>query len=439
MGALLVAAASLSGRLPFGLIIIPVVLLGAVRFHFWGSIASSVALTILAAAFQVSDINPFVLVGSELQSHIQLQLFIAISAFSTLVVAALARQNEETLQRLLEANRDLEQRVLERTARLGASEARLKKVLETAQVGIAFATDKAVLTDANDALAQLLGRSLQDLVSGTVSWQTVLLASERSRLNHELLRLAGEGRAGPMELVFVRPDGTMVPSIFAASRLSDGEHVAFVVDQSEQKRHEEHIGFLMRELDHRSKNTLNLVQSIARHTRAASPAEFLDRFTERLQALSASQTLLVDGAGTGAPLESVVRDQLAHLRDALDSRITIAGPTVILTSSAAQTIGLAIHELATNAGKYGALSTAAGRVAISWQHRPEDRLILSWDEAGGPVVREPEQEGFGTTVIGAMVRANLGGEVAISYEPSGLTWSIDCPLAALTASRPGDR
>lgn len=432
VGAVLVAAASLSGQLPFGLIIIPLVILAAVRFHFWGSIASSAALTLLAAFFQVSEVNPFILVGNELASHVQLQLFLAISAFSTLVVAALARQNEETLQRLLETNRDLEQRVLDRTASLTASEGRLKKVLETAQVGIAFANERSVLTHANETLARLLGRSAAELAAGTVTWRSAVAESERPRLTHELGRLFAEGKAGPIELTFVRPDGTAVPSLFTASRLDYGEHVAFVVDQTEQKQHEDQIGLLMRELNHRAKNTLTLVLSIARQTKAATESEFYERFSERVQALTASQNLLVENRWKGAPLDSVIREQLSHFHDVIGTRITIGGPLVVLAPNAAQTIGLAIHELATNSGKYGALSNDKGTIAVLWEHRDATMLSLSWTESGGPPVRAPDHHGFGTTVIETMVKSNLGSEVEIAYEPSGLRWRIDCPLETLT-------
>jgi PAS domain S-box-containing protein len=432
VGAALVAAASLSGQLPFGLIIIPLILLAAVRFHFWGSILSSAAITLLAAAFQLSAVNPFVLVGSELESHVQLQVFLAISAFSTLVVAALARQNERVLLSLLEANRDLEQRVLDRTASLTESEGRLKRVLETAQVGVAFANDKAMITHANEALGRLVGRSVLELRGGTVSWRALLPESERLKFNHELGRLTAEGKAGPVELTLVRPDGAKVQSLFAASRLDDGEVVAFIVDQREQKQHEEHVVLLMRELNHRAKNTLTLVLAIARQTRAASAPEFLARFSERIQAMAALQDLLVANMWKGAPLESIIREQLAHLRDALDTRIAISGPPVVLTPSAAQTIGLAVHELATNSGKYGALSNDAGRIAISWTHRPDNKVRMSWTESGGPLVKEPETKGFGTTVVSAMVKGSLGCDVDIAYEPAGLKWSLECPLDRLT-------
>lgn len=433
VGSILLAAASLTGQLPFGLLILPLVLLAAVRFQFWGSIVSSAALVLLSAGFQLSGVNPFALVGRELEAHVQLQLFLAIAAFSTLVVAALARQNEETLRRLRDANRDLELRVEERTSRLTASEARLKKVLDTAQVGVAFANEKGVLTQANETLSRLLGRTPRELGGGTVTWRSMLADTDQTPFNHELSRLIAEGKAGPIDLVFSRPDGTKVPTIFAVSRLDRGEHVAFIVDQSEQKQHEEQIGLLMRELNHRAKNTLMLVLAIARQTRAATVGEFFERFSERVHALSASQDLLVENMWKGAPLERVVRDQLSHLRDALDTRITIAGPPVTLSASSAQTIGLAIHELATNSGKYGALSTDAGRIAIAWERRGET-LRFSWTESGGPPVTMPDHEGFGTTVVGAMVRSSLGCEVAIDYEPSGLRWSIECPLETLATA-----
>lgn len=434
----LVAAASLTGRLPFGLMIIPLILLAAARFHFFGSTAASLGLTLLSAAFQVTGVSPFILVESEFGSHVRLQLFLAIAAFSTLIVAALAKQNAETLQRLTEANRELERRVLERTASLGASEARLKRTMETAQVGIAFGNERAEITDGNAALARLLGRPAGTLGSGSLTWHSTLADGERTRFQEEMKRLASEGRVGPLELVFVRPDGTTVPTIWTAAPLDNGEHVAFVVDQTEQKRHEEHIGLLMRELSHRAKNILTLVQSVARQTRAGSVSEFRERFGERIRALAESQNLLVDNDWSGAPLEGLVRGQLSHFHDALDSRISISGPPLVLTASAAQTIGLAMHELATNAGKYGALSNETGHVAIAWELLPDNRLKLSWTETGGPPVREPEHRGFGSTVIEAMVKASLGCNVVIAYDPAGLRWLLEGPLTMLLSAPAGE-
>src|SRR5258706_2919001 len=149
---------------------------------------------------------------------------------------------------------------------------------------------------------------------------------------------------------------------------SDGRRLFVCVaqDVTERKAHEEQVHLLMREANHRAKNMLSLVQAIARQTAAREPEDFVGRFTERIQALAANQDLLVRNEWQGVDVEDLVRAQLAHFADLVGSRITVHGPKLGLNAAAAQAVGLALHELATNAGKYGALSTDAGRVDIRW-------------------------------------------------------------------------
>jgi two-component sensor histidine kinase len=184
----------------------------------------------------------------------------------------------------------------------------------------------------------------------------------------------------------------------------------------------------MREANHRVKNLLSLVQAIARQITAGNVEGFIGRFTERIQALAANQDLLGRDERQGADLEDLVRAHLAHFADLVGSRITVHGSKLHLNATAAQAIGLALHELATNAGKYGALSTDAGRVDVGWR-LDGDTLTMSWTERDGPPVRPPERRGFGTTVIDAMARQALGGEVQLDYARSGLGWRVTCPAA----------
>jgi two-component sensor histidine kinase len=123
-----------------------------------------------------------------------------------------------------------------------------------------------------------------------------------------------------------------------------------------------------------------------------------------------------------------VRAQLAHFADLVGSRIEIQGQKLRLNAAAAQAIGLALHELATNAGKYGALSTDRGRVDVCWE-TDSDTLTMSWTERDGPPVSPPERRGFGSTVIDSMAKATVGGEVELDYAPSGLVWRLACPAA----------
>jgi two-component sensor histidine kinase len=182
----------------------------------------------------------------------------------------------------------------------------------------------------------------------------------------------------------------------------------------------------MREMNHRAKNMLGLVQAIARQTATRNPEEFIERFSERIQALSANQELLVRGERKGVETEDLVRAQLAPFADLIGTRIVTQGPKLRLKAAGAQAIGLALHELATNAGKYGALSTDSGCVDICWA-TDGDIFTMSWVERDGPPVSAPKRRGFGTVVMQEMAEDSVDGTVDLDYRPSGLTWGLTCP------------
>jgi two-component sensor histidine kinase len=202
--------------------------------------------------------------------------------------------------------------------------------------------------------------------------------------------------------------------------------VGTVQDVTERKEREEKEHLLMREINHRAKNMLSVVESIAHRTAAQNPEDFVERFSERIQALSANQDLLVRNEWQGVDLADLVRAQLAHFADLISSRIVLQGVKLRLNPASAQAIGLALHELATNAGKYGALSTDRGRIDISWA-TIDDTLTMSWTERGGPPVSAPQQRGFGSVVMEAMMERSIGGEVRLDFVPSGVVWRLACP------------
>ncbi len=205
--------------------------------------------------------------------------------------------------------------------------------------------------------------------------------------------------------------------------------VGTVADITERKEHEEQVHLLMREVNHRAKNMLSVVDSIAHQTATRNPEDFIERFSERIQALSANQDLLIRSDWSGVDIADLARAQLAHFGDLIGSRIVVDGPKLRLKPASAQAIGLALHELATNAGKYGALSTGKGRVHISWK-KDGDTLAMSWAERDGPLVSQPNRRGFGTIVMEAMAARSVDGAVKLDYAPSGLTWSLTCPAAS---------
>jgi PAS domain S-box-containing protein len=212
-------------------------------------------------------------------------------------------------------------------------------------------------------------------------------------------------------------------------------------DISERKEREDKEHLLMREINHRAKNMLSVVHAIAHQTAAQNPQDFIMRFSERIQALSANQDLLVRNEWNGVEVEDLVRAQLAHFVGLIGTRIAVHGPRLRLRASSAQAIGLALHELATNAGKYGALSTDAGLVDVAWgssQGIGGDTFTMTWTESNGPPVLAPMRRGFGTIVIEAMAEHSVAGTVDLDYAPSGVRWRLTCPAGNALEPRERD-
>jgi two-component sensor histidine kinase len=190
----------------------------------------------------------------------------------------------------------------------------------------------------------------------------------------------------------------------------------------------EHVNLLMSEVRHRAKNTLNLVEAIARQTAAGSPEEFITRFNDRIRALASYQDLLTRSEWNGVELDELVCVQLAHLSDQTGSQIITQGTARLrLNAAAAQVIGLALNELATNAVKYGALSTATGCVEIGWVVSG-GVLEITWTERNGPPVKPPDRQGFGTTIISELPKMTIDGEVQLDFARAGVRWHLTCPV-----------
>ena len=213
-------------------------------------------------------------------------------------------------------------------------------------------------------------------------------------------------------------------------------YVGTLADITERKEREEKEHLLMREINHRAKNMLSVVDAIAHQTATRNPEDFVERFSERIQALSANQDLLVRNEWNGVEIEDLVCAQLKLFADLIGSRIAVQGPRLRLKAASAQAIGLALHELATNAGKYGALSTDTGRVDVRWG-TSGDIFTISWTEREGPLVSAPKRRGFGTIVMEAMAERSVDGTVDLDYVPSGVTWRLTC--SAANALEPWER
>ena len=203
--------------------------------------------------------------------------------------------------------------------------------------------------------------------------------------------------------------------------------VGTVTDITAQKRIDRHVKLLMREVNHRSKNLLSVVQAIARQTaKGPEPERFIQHLSERLQGLAASQDLIIHGEWQAVSVEELVRSQLAHLGGTIARQVELSGRETMLTATAAQAIGLALHELSTNALKYGSLSSDEGKARIRWSV-VDDEFVMSWDEEGGPKVEAPLRSGFGSTVIKQMTASAVGGRVRLDFPEGGLSWELSAP------------
>jgi two-component sensor histidine kinase len=204
---------------------------------------------------------------------------------------------------------------------------------------------------------------------------------------------------------------------------------------SELKRRQEHAAFLMRELAHRSKNQLAVVRGMALQTARHSKDidQFTAEFNQRIQGLAESQDLMLQQNWQGAWLIDLVRAHMNLFGAA--SRVDISGPPLFLEANAVQNLGFALHELATNATKHGALRTSEGRVSVSWQ-RTNDRIRVEWTETGGGDVREPERNGFGSLVLTQLVPQALQGNATLELTLGSCHWKLDFPATHVLTTQP---
>ncbi|WP_161993752.1 PAS domain-containing protein [Muricoccus nepalensis] len=214
-------------------------------------------------------------------------------------------------------------------------------------------------------------------------------------------------------------------------RLEPRRVAVLLRDVTERHRAAERQALLSREVDHRAKNALSVVQAALRLTRAPDLPSYMRAIEGRVAAIARAQTLLADDQWSSADLLTLLRGELDGLLDRHDGRVEVEGPAVALPPGSAQPFAMAIHELTTNALKHGALSNPTGRIAVTWsvEGGQTGRLRLRWAEEGGPPVEgPPERRGFGARVLDGTVRSQLGGALSLTWPRSGLTCEIDLPL-----------
>jgi two-component sensor histidine kinase len=242
------------------------------------------------------------------------------------------------------------------------------------------------------------------------------------------VRLRGERNA---KSAFLLSAGPLIDD----NRANVGSIVT-LTDMTERKRAEEQQTMMVAELNHRVKNILAIVQSVAAQTmRSSSTLEnFSNAFTGRLRALAIAHDILTETRWSGIGLNELLAAVLAPYRTPEEPRISIMGPAVLLPARAVVPLSMALHEMATNAAKYGALSMTRGRTEVTWQVTGdiEKSVGLVWREQGGPVVEPGVSAGFGTRLIDLVISHDLEGDAQVDFDPAGVRWTITFPVRKST-------
>ncbi|MCC6889455.1 MAG: PAS domain S-box protein [Hyphomicrobiales bacterium] len=316
------------------------------------------------------------------------------------------------------------------------NEARLKAILDSAVDGIVTINERGTIESVNPAALSIFGYGSDELIGQNVK----MLMPEPYRREHDQYlrnyrhtgqrKIIGIGR----EVVGRRKDGTEFPLDLSVSEVPVGEGRLFtglIRDITGRKRSENHQKLLMAELSHRVKNTLATVISIGQMSfrGAASYEEARESFEGRILALAQTHSRLAETNWSGAMLRDVIEDEMLPYRAEDRTNVSVAGPDIHLTPKGAIALGMAFHELATNAAKYGALSDPNGMVRVSWDMAGAGRqLVISWTESGGPEVKPPERVGFGRVLLERGLAVDLQGKVQLDFCPSGLRCVIAVPI-----------
>lgn len=327
-----------------------------------------------------------------------------------------------------------------------ASEQHMRDLLEALPAAVYTTDATGRITFYNKAAVEMSGRTPQPGDMWCVTWR--LFNSDGTPLPHDQCPMAVALRENrPVrgaEAIAERPDGTRVPFIPYPTPLHDAEGnligaINMLIDITQRKQAENRQKILIDELNHRVKNTLATVQSLAGQTarHADNLQDFIGRFEARLLALSRAHDLLTRRHWEGASLDSLAGDVLMPILGNAAKQIMIDGPPVDLDSRTALSLTMALNELATNAIKYGALSSEAGTLSVAWrlhgQPAPQRNLILEWREFGGPPVSPPTRRGIGSRLMEHCIERDLAGELDIAFEPGGVICRMSIPLRSIQA------
>jgi PAS domain S-box-containing protein len=286
-----------------------------------------------------------------------------------------------------------------------------------------------VISSWNRGAARLFGYTADEIIGKPVS---TLIPPDRLDEEPAILERIRRGeRVEPYETVRVRKDGSRVDISITVSPVRNivGKIIGaskIARDITERKRRDAQIVILAREAEHRAKNVLATVQATVHLSQSDTPDGLKDAIEGRIRALANVHTLFVQSRWTGAELHNLVTQELSPYSLDGESRAQINGPNVLLEPITAQAIAVSLHELATNAAKYGALSASKGQVHVEWSRAAKGRLVLRWTETDGPLVKPPTRQGFGTRILEGMIR-QLKGEMCFEWRAEGFVCEISIP------------
>ncbi len=341
-------------------------------------------------------------------------------------------------------NSQLERRVIERTAELEASNARLMQAEQARSLALVAGQmgswDWEPLSGEwtwDEGTYRIFGVDSATFKISADSLRALIHPDDWRPLEEISQGMAAGTRTQQTEFRVVRPNGEIRWCVgTAAASVDDAGKVVRIsgvtVDVTDRKEAEARQVLLAREVDHRARNTLAVIQSIIRLTRAKTVKDYVHGIEGRIKALARAHTLLSDSRWRGADLGTLVAEELAPYRSG--DKVEIQGPHISLLPATAQGIALALHELATNAAKHGALSSPGGKVKLDWELKP-DALTLNWIENGGPATAPPSTRNFGLKVIVASVEQQLSGKAAFDWDPNGLRCRLSVPRSELNKSR----
>jgi PAS domain S-box-containing protein len=289
-----------------------------------------------------------------------------------------------------------------------------------------------IITSWNPAAERIFGYSAEEVLGQSV---LILIPTERHDEEPFILdRIRRGERVDHYETVRRRKDGTYIDISLTVSPIKDADGTVMGAskiarDITDRKRSEAQIAALAGEAEHRAKNVLAVVQAVVRLSQGATPEDLKQAIDGRIRALANVHTLFVQSRWSGAELRSLVEEELSPYSRG-GTRARVEGPSVLLARDAAQTKAVALHELATNAAKYGALSRDEGRVDVMWSRADDGSLVVRWTESGGPHVYTPSHGGFGTRVINSMLQG-VDGKVSFNWRAEGLECRIVLPTSSL--------